>query len=236
MITTSPRPLTMKKGLVLFLFFFSPLLRVLLMAGKFIVFEGIDGSGKGTILTRVAEWLFNSSRVYDKVLLTREPTFSGAGKQIRKMLKSDREPLSKAKRLLQLYLEDRKEHLNKVIKPALQLGSIVLCDRYKYSTICYQQAQGIPVEKIVSLHERMLIPDLVLILDVEPETSLQRIRSSRSLIEKFEKGFFLKELRENYLALKKLLPKEPIKVIDANSSIEETFSKAKREIARALKR
>ena len=206
------------------------------MQGKFVVFEGIDGSGKGTILSRTAEWLFNSSNAFDKVLLTREPTFSGPGKQIRKMLKSDQEPLSKAKRLLQLYLEDRKEHLEKVIKPALQLGSIVLCDRYKYSTICYQQAQGIPVEKIISLHARMLVPDLVLILDVEPETALQRIRSSRSSIEKFEKSFFLRELRENYLALKKLLPKEPIKVIDANSSIEETFLRAKREIARVLKK
>jgi len=132
-------------------------------------------------------------------------------------------------------LEDRKEHLDRVIKPALQLGSIVLCDRYKYSTICYQQAQGIPVEKIISLHERMLVPDLVLVLDVEPRIALQRIRLSRSSIEKFEKGFFLEELRENYLALKKLLPKEPIRVIDASASIEETFSKAKREIARALK-
>ncbi len=205
------------------------------MQGKFVVFEGIDGSGKGTILARTAEWLFNSSKEFDKILITREPTFSGAGKQVRKMLRSDQEPLSKAKRLLQLYLEDRKEHLDRVIKPALQLGSIVLCDRYKYSTICYQQAQGIPVEKIISLHERMLVPDLVLVLDVEPRIALQRIRLSRSSIEKFEKGFFLEELRENYLALKKLLPKEPIRVIDASASIEETFSKAKREIARALK-
>ena len=205
------------------------------MQGKFVVFEGIDGSGKGTILVRTAEWLFNSSKEFDKILITREPTFSGAGKQVRKMLQSDQEPLSKAKRLLQLYLEDRKEHLERVIKPALQLGSIVLCDRYKYSTICYQQAQGIPVEKIISLHERMLVPDLVLVLDVEPRIALQRIRLSRSSIEKFEKGFFLEELRENYLALKKLLPKEPIRVIDASASIEETFSKAKREIARALK-
>jgi len=205
------------------------------MKGKFIVFEGLDGSGKGTMLTKAAEWLFNSSEGNDKILLTREPTYSGAGKQIRKMLKSDKEPLTKSKQLLQLYLEDRKEHLNKVIKPALQLGSIVLCDRYKYSTICYQQAQGIPVEKIISLHSRMLVPDLVLVLDVESGTALQRIRSSRSIIEKFEKGFFLEELRDNYLALKRLLPKEPIKVIDANSSAEDTFARVKRAVQRALK-
>lgn len=205
------------------------------MTGKFIVFEGLDGSGKGTMLAKTAEWLFNSNKGYDKILLTREPTFSGYGKQIRKLLKSDREPLTKAKQLLQLYLDDRKEHLDTIIKPALQLGSIILCDRYKYSTICYQQAQGIPVEKIISLHERMLVPDLVLILDVEPETALQRIRSGRSSIEKFEKDFFLGELRENYLRLERLLPKEPIKVIDANSPIDETFERVKRAVSRALK-
>lgn len=206
------------------------------MKGKFIVFEGLDGSGKGTMLAKTAEWLFNYSADHDKILLTREPTFSGAGKQIRKLLKSDREPLTKGKRLLQLYLEDRKEHMNEVIKPALQLGSVVLCDRYKYSTICYQRAQGIPVERIISLHSRMLVPDLVLILDVEPETALRRIHSSRSSIEKFEKNFFLEELRENYLSLKKLLPKEPIRVIDASSPIEETFPRVKREVARVLKK
>jgi len=206
------------------------------MVGKFIVFEGLDGSGKGTIMTKSAGWLFNSSTSTDKILMTREPTFSGAGKQIRKMLKEDKEPLTKSKQLLQLYLEDRKEHLEKVIKPALQLGSIVFCDRYKYSTICYQQAQGIPVEKIISLHNRMLVPDLVLILDVDPATAIHRIQVGRSSIEKFEKQFFLEELRGNYLALKKLLPKENIKVIDANCSIEDTFSKAKREIARVLKK
>ncbi len=205
------------------------------MVGKFIVFEGIDGSGKGTMLTKTAEWLFNQSVDHDKIVLTREPTFSGTGKQIRKMLKSDKEPLTKAKRLLQLYLEDRREHLDKVIKPAIRLGSIVLCDRYKYSTICYQQAQGIGVSKIISLHERMLVPDLVLILDVEPKTALARIRSSRSRIEKFEKDFFLEELRGNYLALKKLLPNENIKIIDANCSIEETFAKVKKELAKILK-
>lgn len=205
------------------------------MPGKFIVFEGLDGSGKGTMLTKTAEWLFNQSVDHDKIVLTREPTFSGTGKQIRKMLKSDKEPLTKAKRLLQLYLEDRKEHLDKVIKPAMQHDSIVLCDRYKYSTICYQQAQGIEVNKIISLHKRMLVPDLVLILDVDSKAALKRIHSSRSRIEKFEKAFFLDELRCNYLALKKLLPKENIKVIDADCSIEESFAKVKREISKVLK-
>ncbi len=202
--------------------------------GCFIVFEGLDGSGKGTMLAKTAEWLFNSHLV-DKILLTREPTNSTYGKQIRKMLVSDKEPMTKAKQLLNLYLEDRKEHLEKVIKPALQLNTVVLCDRYKYSTICYQQAQGIPLDKIISLHERMLVPDLALILDVSPEIALERIRQNRAKYEKFEKRFFLEELRQNYLALKKQLPNENIKIINAGLPPEEVFASIKRNISMVLK-
>jgi len=202
--------------------------------GSFVVFEGLDGSGKGTMLALTAEWLFNSHMV-DKILLTREPTNSTYGKQIRKTLSQDTEPMTKAKRLLNLYLEDRKEHLEKVIKPALQLNTFVLCDRYKYSTICYQQAQGIPLEKIISLHQRMLVPDLVLILDVSAGAALGRIRAARGQTEKFEKKFFLEELRQNYLALKKQLPRENIKVIDAGCPQEEVFEQAKKAISKLLK-
>ncbi len=202
--------------------------------GCFVVFEGLDASGKGTMLARTAEWLFNSHAV-DKILLTREPTNSSHGKQIRKLLQKDEEPMTKAKQLLNLYLEDRKEHLQKVIKPALQLNTFVLCDRYKHSTICYQQAQGIPLEKIIALHERMLVPDLTLILDVSAETALERIGKNRAKYEKFEKKFFLEELRQNYLALKKQLPGENIKVINAELPEDEVFSQVKRAVSGVLK-
>ena len=204
------------------------------MAGKFIVFEGLDGCGKGTMLSLTAKWLFSSTN-YDKILLTREPTYSGTGRQIRRILRSDRDPLDKAKLMLTLYLEDRKEHLEKVIKPALQIGSIVLCDRYKYSTMCYQHAQGIPLEKTIALHEKMLVPDLTLILDVDVNTAWQRINADRKVKEKFESEAFLEEIRQNYLKLPLLLPKENIKIIDASGSIDETFAKVKREISKVLK-
>ncbi len=204
------------------------------MQGKFIVFEGLDGSGKGTMLALTAKWLFSNTE-YDKILLTREPTYSGVGRQIRKILKSDRDPLDKAKLMLTLYLEDRKEHLEKVIKPALQLGSIVLCDRYKYSTMCYQHAQGIELSKIIALHRNMLVPDITLILDVDVDIALQRIAYERKTREKFESKSFLEEIRQNYLKIPELLPNENIKIIDANGTIEETFAKVKREISKVLK-
>jgi dTMP kinase len=218
--------------MLLFKFIFVLVLTGVFMGGKFIVFEGIDGCGKGTMLSLAAKWLF--SLEFDNVLLTREPTYSGAGKQIRKILKSDQEPLTKAKLMLSLYVEDRKEHLEKVIKPALRLNSIILCDRYKYSTMCYQHAQGIPMEKIIALHRNMLIPDLVLILDVDVDIALERL-SLKGSKEKFEKRAFLEEIRENYLRLPKLLPNENIKVIDANGTINEVFERVKREISKVLK-
>ncbi|MDO8427786.1 MAG: dTMP kinase [Candidatus Diapherotrites archaeon] len=198
--------------------------------GLFIVFEGLDGSGKGTLLAKTSEYLFNSFKELDQIVLTREPTFSGIGRNIRDILKKSQSPKSDAKRLLSLYLEDRKEHLTNLILPALSKGAVVLCDRYKYSTLAYQQTQGIAFEQIVNLHKNMLVPDLVLLLDVDPETALQRIKTDRTQIDKFEQLEFLTELRENYLKLKTLLPNEHIAVIDANSSIETVLESIKKEI------
>lgn len=219
--------------LVRFLFVFVLIFVGGFVGGKFIVFEGIDGCGKGTMLSRTAEWLF--SMEFDNILLTREPTYSGIGSRIRKILRSDRDPLDKAKLMLSLYLEDRKEHLEKVIKPALRLNSIILCDRYKYSTMCYQHTQGIPIEKIISLHKRMLVPDLVLVLDVDVDVAIARISAKRKTKEKFEQRDFLMEIRQNYLQLPKLLPDENIKIIDANGTIEEVFEKVKKEVGKVIK-
>lgn len=204
------------------------------MAGKFIVFEGLDGSGKGTMLALTADYIFNSRKEFDKLLLTREPTSSAVGNHIRKILAKDLDPMSKAKQLLQLYLDDRKEHLEKVIKPAIQKNVLVLCDRYKHSTLCYQQTQGIPFEKIQKLHEKMLVPDLTIILDVPPAIALERIAGDRTGIEKFEKDFFLSELRENYKRLPEKLSKENIKIIDASGSIKQVFSLVKKEVEKVL--
>lgn len=204
--------------------------------GFWVCFEGIDGSGKGTMLAMTADYIFNNFKDFDEIILTREPTYSQYGKQIRKLLQEDKTPMSQAKQLLQLYLDDRKEHLNKLIKPALNRGAIVLCDRYKYSTIVYQQAQGIEVEKIIELHSKMLVPDITFILDVDPATALSRIKKDRTEIEKFEKDFFLEELRHNYLELPKLLPNEKLIVIDANRKKEEVFDSIKKLLLKTLQK
>lgn len=203
--------------------------------GLFIVFEGIDACGKSTMLTRSAKYLFKNFKKCDSIFVTREPTNSSTGQAIRKMLKTHSSPLTSSKELLRLYLEDRKDHLDNFIKPLYNKQAIILCDRYKYSTIAYQHTQGIPLNKVIELHKNMLVPDLVLIFDVSPKESLNRIAASREAVEKFEKESFLEELRENYLKLKELLPKENIKIIKANKSKKEVFSEVKFELNKLMK-
>lgn len=198
--------------------------------GLFVCFEGLDGSGKGTILSKISNHVFNNFKEIDSIFITREPTYSEYGKQIRQLLKKDKDPLTHSKQLLQLYIDDRKEHLNAFIKPLLSKKTLILCDRYKYSTIVYQQAQGIPAEKIISLHSKMLVPDIVFILDVDVKTAMKRIREDRGSIEKFEKDYFLDELRQYYIDLPKQLPEENIKIVDATKEPEEVLKQILEEL------
>ena len=203
--------------------------------GLFVCFEGLDGSGKGTILSKISNHIFNNFKEIDSIFITREPTYSEYGKQIRQLLRKDKDPLTHSKQLLQLYIDDRKEHLNKFIRPLLSKKTLILCDRYKYSTIVYQQAQGIPAEKIISLHSKMLVPDIVFILDVDVKTAMKRIRGDRGLIEKFEKDYFLDELRQYYIDLPKQLPEENIKTIDATKEPEEVLEQILKELEPLLR-
>lgn len=187
------------------------------------------------MLLRSAEYLFENFKEFDSIFITREPTASSTGLAIRKMLRTQSSPLTSSKELLRLYLEDRKEHLNNFVRPLLTKGAIILCDRFKYSTIAYQHTQGIPLQKVIELHKNMLIPNITFILDISPETALQRIQASRERIEKFEKESFLKDLRENYLKLKDFPPKENIKIINAEKPIEEVFSEIKAELNKLIK-
>ncbi|MFH1586546.1 MAG: dTMP kinase, partial [Candidatus Diapherotrites archaeon] len=150
---------------------------------------------------------------------------------------SDSRPEEKAHEMLDYYVNDRVEHLGLEIIPAMNKGKIVLCDRYKYSTIVYQFAQGLPLVKLIRLHEKMLIPDLVLIFDVPSEIALERIvkDKKRDLIEKFEKKDFLDRVRNKFLDLPNFLLGENIKIIDASKSIDEVFEETKNEIDKLLK-
>jgi dTMP kinase len=142
--------------------------------GRLIVFEGIDGTGKSTQQKLLAEVLRNRGC---EVIETREPTEGKFGQKIRAHYLS-REALSPA-RELDLFIADRKEHLQKAILPALRAGKIVLCDRYFLSTMAYQGAAGLEPEAILALHTFAPEPDLALIIELEPAESIRRITQKR---------------------------------------------------------
>ncbi|MCD6576149.1 MAG: dTMP kinase [Nanoarchaeota archaeon] len=195
--------------------------------GVFIVIDGLDGCGKGEQIKRLHNFLFEQNR-RNIILTTREPTYGTYGLQVRKILKGDKDPYEKAEHMLELYTKDREEHLENVILPFLkeekgEIRKFVLCDRYYYSTYAFQQAQGIPFEKISSLQKSFLKPNVAFILDVTPEIALSRIGNSRDGVEKFEKLEFMKKIRANFLELKSKL-NDNIVIIDASKSKEDVFN------------
>ncbi len=142
--------------------------------GLFVVFEGIDGTGKSTQMRLLGEALKN--RHY-AVVETREPTTGKFGQQIRSLYLK-RSTVS-AEEELELFVKDRRQHLNNLILPSLKEGKIVLCDRYFLSTAAYQGAAGCDPGRIISLHEFAPDPDLAIIIEVDPEVSIRRITEKR---------------------------------------------------------
>lgn len=201
------------------------------MKNLFIVFDGIDGCGKSTQISRLHDYLFKKDKKI-RILTTREPTFGKYGKEVREMLAEHKDPYSDSDKLLGLYVNDRKDHLDNLIKPFLKADgdniSIVLCDRYYYSTVVYQHTQGVDLKKALDMNKDFLKPDLAIILDLNPETALHRISKERA-VEKFEKIEFMKKLRENFLKLKDEVD-DNIVYVDTSGNEHETFEKIKKVV------
>lgn len=154
----------------------------------FIAFEGIDGCGKSTHAGLLAEWLRQRGR---DVVLTAEPTDGRIGQLIREILKGNVEVDPRT--LALLFTADRVEHV-KEIRGALEAGKDVITDRYYYSTVAYQAAQGVDRKWLLDMNVFTLKPDLVIFLDVDPATGEGRARSG----EVFEKRDFLEKVRMEY--------------------------------------
>ena len=202
--------------------------------GKFIVFEGIDGSGKSTMLKETASWL-GGKVGSNNVIVTAEPTKGELGKKIREILAFGKAE-ENAEELLELYVKDREEHLDKVVKPALGAGNIVLCDRYKYSTFAYQVAQGIEQGKVIELHSGFAVPDLAVVFDLPVEVALSRISNSarRGKLERFEAKEFLEKVRKNFLKCGEVFEGERIEVIDASVSKEKVREQLKNMFSKLI--
>jgi len=147
----------------------------LIEGGLFIVFEGIDGTGKSTQLHLLAEKL--SQQGY-AVVATREPTDGPYGQKIRELF-VDRGAVTHEEEL-ELFIADREQHVQEVIKPALKDGCIVICDRYYLSTIAYQGANGLDPDVIMQKNEKFPAPDLAIILEIEPARGIHRIQNNRN--------------------------------------------------------
>lgn len=193
------------------------------MKGKFLVFEGIDGSGKTTQLNLLGEKL--STRGY-QVLYTREPGGTRIGEAIRELLldpqHSELVPVAEAL----LYAAARAQHVAQVILPALREGKIVLCDRFLDSSIAYQGfGRGLDVGQLEKLNGPAtagLMPDLVLLLDFPCDTGMERIAESGRGVDRIEQEdrVFRSKVRAGYLALAGR-DADRYRVIDANRTIEQ---------------
>ena len=180
------------------------------MAGKgvFIVFEGIDGSGKSTHIKKLANELRNIGYY---VIETAEPSKDEIGSFIRRYAKRNDGRLPVEVEAL-LFAADRRMHLKNVIEPALRNGHIVISDRYLHSTLAYQGALGLELDWIRDLNRFAIKPDLTILLDILPEFSLQRMKRKKTV---FEETDYLSKVRGIYLEF--VIQGEMVK-IDADRS------------------
>lgn len=192
------------------------------MRGRFITFEGIEGSGKSSQLTLLTEHLRSNHRA---VTLTREPGGTPIGDQVRKILLDPGNKALDPSAELLLYAASRAQHLQEVIRPALESGAIVLCDRFSDATIAYQgYGRGLDLTMIHVLDRLVtagMRPDLTIVLDVEAAVGLARAHARNNLqgLEaeaRFENEAltFHERVRQGYLALAREAP-DRMKIVDA---------------------
>ena len=188
------------------------------MSGKFITLEGIDGSGK----TTQGILLKNKLEEFGKdVIFTREPGGVKGAEEIRNLLvQGEKDRWSNITEIL-LFFASRRHHLEKVLLPAINKGKVVICDRFTDSTIIYQGRENIHLIKmIIELNKSVIgiVPDLTLIIDIDPTKSLSRGLSRKSNEMRFETfGLeFQTNARNGYISLAKT--EKRYQLIDGNNS------------------
>jgi dTMP kinase len=191
--------------------------------GLFITFEGADGCGKTTQLNLLRNYLVNKG--YD-VVVTREPGAKGLGEKLREILLNyDGEVSDRCESFL--FLADRAQHIDKIVNPAIEQGKIVLCDRHTDSTVAYQgYGRGIDLKQINMLNDIAVNgtkPDLTYVFDVDIETSMSRVGSTKDRMESAGRDFF-NRVRLGYI---EIADSDPIrvKVVNSADTIENVFKK-----------
>lgn len=208
------------------------------MRGLFITFEGVEGSGKSTQLRRLAESLRRSGQ---PVVETREPGGTALGEAIRSVLLSATNRDMAPETELFLYLACRAQLTREVITPALRRGVIVLCDRFADATIVYQgYGRGLDLNLIAAMNRLAtgdVMPDLTLLLDLDPVEGLNRVKERRQVplldpsFDRLEAEAleFHDRVRKGYLTLAQGEPHR-FRVVDARGSEEAVAQKIRGEV------
>jgi len=209
------------------------------MKGKFITFEGPDGSGKGTIIKYVKRFLEKNGIDY---VLTREPGGIEISEEIREIILNKKHLSMDERTEALLYAAARRQHLVEIVVPALKKGKIVICDRFVDSSLAYQgYARGIGIDEVLKINRFAideLMPDLTIFLDVRPEVGLERINKSKVRKKDrldLESLGFHKRVHEGYQRVLERYPNR-IKSINAEESIKSVSEATIRVVELFLKK
>jgi dTMP kinase len=201
--------------------------------GIFITIEGPDGSGKTTILQMLAQ---NLEKEGYEVVATREPGGIDIAEQIRKVILDPENTAMDPRTEALLYAAARRQHLAEKVRPALEDGKVVLCDRFVDSSLAYQgHARGLGIDEVFSINQfaiENMMPAMTLYFDVAPEIGLERINKNKGRevnrldMEKLE---FHQKVRAGYMMIAERFP-DRIAKIDASKELEEVYTQAETKI------
>jgi dTMP kinase len=204
------------------------------MSARFITLEGIDGAGKSTHVSWIADYLRAAG---EQLCVTREPGGTALGEQLRNLLLDPQQAVAPETEALLMFAA-RNEHLHSVILPALQRGESVLCDRFTDATFAYQGGgRGISRQRLELLEHWVqgeLQPHLTLYFDVPVELARRRLDAARNAdrFEREQSAFFMR-VREAYLARAARFP-ERIRVIDSSLPLPQVREALRVELQRVL--